>query len=106
MSMTMVVHKVEISLEGENVKADPNTLDNDVWKGHKLQINSNHGSHRVVFKPWPFEEKEPKDGIVTNDEFTFERSGEFEFFCYFTPEGEVREHTYPKAGGGHGIVRP
>jgi plastocyanin len=105
MSTTMVVHKVVVSLEGEYVKADPKKLDHDVWKGHKLQINSNKGKHRVVFKPWPFQEEEQKDGIVTNDEFTFERSGKFDFFCYFTPEGEDREHTYEKAGG-HGIVRP
>jgi plastocyanin len=112
-SMTMVVHKVDISLNGEYVVArtedldgKPDDLDKEVWKGQKLQINSNQGTHRVVFDPWPFAEKEQKEGIVTSEEFTFERSGSFKFYCYFTPGGG-HEHGYDKAtGGGHGVVRP
>jgi plastocyanin len=105
MSMTMVGHKTEvvISLEGEYVKAHPDKL--NVTPGDRLQILSTGGKHRVEFKPWPFKEEEQKDGIVTSNEFTFNRSGDFDFRCYFTPQGEARERTY-KGDGGHGSVRP
>ena len=111
MSMTMVGHTiVEISLEGEYVKAVPNEF--TVTPGDTLQIHSTGGKHRVEFKPWPFQEEEQKNGIVTDAKFTFVKSGngDFHFFCYFTPDGgkehKYRKGTNGKPDGGHGSVRP
>jgi plastocyanin len=104
----MVGHKtdVKIWLEGEYVKAKPSVL--NVTPGDTLQIHSTGGKHRVEFVPWTFKETEKKKGIDTNEVFTFVKSGngDFDFYCYFTPEGEDRERKYEAGNGGHGSVRP
>ena len=99
MNTTIVGHKVKIERDGNHVIANPNTL--DVKKGDTLQISSTDGKFRVVFVPWPFADKEEPKGVESKDEvLTFERLGDFTFFCYLTPPGGS-ELTYAMSPEGH-----
>jgi plastocyanin len=106
MNTTTVTHKVNIGLDRNtgNVIAIPNHL--KVRKGEKLHISSDKGKFRVVFEPWPFTQASAKDTVDTEGELTFERTGDFTFYCYLTPTGETSERTYPQGRGGDGNVTP
>jgi plastocyanin len=110
MYTTIASHKVKIERDRDYVIANPKTL--DVKKGDTLQISSADGKFRVVFVPWPFAEKEEAKGVKSKDKvMTFERIGDFTFFCYLTPPGATRELEYRKgvaghADGGNGNVKP
>ena len=110
MNTTMVGHNVKIERDGNYVIANPKIL--DVKRGDTLQISSTDGKFRVVFKPWPFAEKEETHGVEDKDKvLIFERIGDFSFFCYLTPPGATGELEYRKglgdhADGGNGNVKP
>jgi hypothetical protein len=100
MNTTIVEHKVTIARSGDHVIAKPNVL--DVKKGDTLQIGCSVGTFRVKFDPWPFAEKEEADGVASkNKVLTFERLGDFLFFCYLTPPGATRALTYLTSPEGH-----
>ena len=106
MSTTIVTHELSLELDkkGKYVEAVPKFI--SAMKGEKFRAKADQGSFRVVFEPWPFGEFASKDTVDTGNEFTFERSGKFDFYCYLTPTGSNTELGYPGHSGGHGIVRP
>jgi hypothetical protein len=106
MNPTVTTHELSLGLDknGKYVEANPNFV--SASKGEKFSAKSDQGSYRVVFEPWPFQETRAKDTVDTDDELTFERLGEFEFYCYLTPTGSTSELGYPGNSGGRGIVRP
>lgn len=105
MNMTAVTHQVNIGIDksGQYVTAKPYRVEAN--QGDKFTAKSDKGRFRLVFEPWPFKESSAKDTVDTGNEFTFERLGEFEFYCYLTPTGSTRELAYRKGDGGNGIVR-
>jgi plastocyanin len=99
MSTTIVGHTVTIERNGDHVIAKPKVL--DVKKGDTLQIGCTDGTFRVKFDPWPFAEKMEADGVANKDKvLTFEKLGDFLFFCYLTPPGGS-ELTYAMSPEGH-----
>jgi plastocyanin len=109
MNTTIVGHSVKIEHDGNYVIANPKTL--DVKRGDTLQISSTEGNFRVVFEPWPFAEKQEAHGVEGTDKLmTFEKIGDFSFFCYLTLPGATHEIGYKMIAGhpdgGNGNVKP
>lgn len=105
MNTTIVGHTVTLEL---NVIAKPKVL--DVKKGDTLQIGCTDGTFRVKFEPWPFAEKKEADQVRKEEVLTFDKIGDFSFFCYLTPPGgsEVTYAISPEGhpDGGRGKVHP
>ena len=105
MNTTAVTHHVKLGVDksGKYVLSDPYTV--EAYQGDKFQAKSDEGKIRLVFEPWPFKEPSVKDTVDTQNEFTFEKLGKFDFYCYLTPHGSTQELGYKDGSGGNGIVR-
>ena len=102
---TAVTHQVILRVDesGKYVTAKPKRI--EAVRGDKFQAQSKEGKIRLVFEPWPFKEPSVNDTVDTQNEFTFEKLGDFEFYCYLPPYGSTTELAYAEGSGGNGIVR-